>query len=200
MRKLIATIIASLMLLLTASNVSSDVECERDGKLTIHHTISGSDWRILEDCIDGMESRTLRILLDSNGGSADATRIMGTYLQEWKSKGSDYKIITEIPRWAASGAAIVFLFGDERIMHKNAKVFFHEVMFRDPKGNDVTMYMKDVDNYKFYADNMNQWQRDLLKTHTGMSDEELVEWMNGTDGVTIDAETALAMGIATKII
>lgn len=66
--------------------------------------------------------KKVRLIINSPGGRVDQlellTRIAPTL-------GRD--ITTEIPAFAASAAADIFVLGNERLMHKKASILFHEV-------------------------------------------------------------------------
>lgn len=66
-----------------------------------------------------------RLVLHSPGGSALS---LSLYLNEYKTNKS-ISLDTYIPVSASSAAALMFLTGKERKMHKDAEVMFHEVRF-----------------------------------------------------------------------
>lgn len=65
---------------------------------------------------------TTRIILNSPGGQVNQL----DFLKEIRDT-SHRKFQTELPKFAASAAADIFLVGDTRLMGKNAEILFHEV-------------------------------------------------------------------------
>ena len=65
---------------------------------------------------------TTRIIINSPGGSVNQLDFLKAVRDT-----SHRKIQTELPKFAASAAADIFLIGDTRLMAKHAEILFHEV-------------------------------------------------------------------------
>lgn len=81
--------------------------------------------------------RGYHLVLNSPGGLVLQEQLL---IEMMKSSGR--KITTEVPVFAASAAASLFLHGKERVMHKGAVLVIHEV--RVPLSQDLVMTYSDA--------------------------------------------------------
>jgi ATP-dependent protease ClpP protease subunit len=143
----------------------------------------------------------IRIIINSSGGMSDVAKVIVDETDKYKRKG--YKIITEIYSHAGSAAAIIFLMGDERIMHSTAYIYFHDSGFADPTRNykDVTDKVCAEDPFmcKTLAVD-NHYMHSIFAKVTGCSVKEAKKLFNGREGRYFTAKEAMEHGIANKLL
>lgn len=130
-------------------------------------------------------NKPLIVNIDSNGG--DAAPVVGLAGQ------LPGEVVTVVRKFAGSAAAVLFCLGTKRVMHPDAKLFFHALY------GSVDGTPEDVRNYVEMMDEVNAKVREIL-TATGAPEEFVDSALATADGVTVTAQEALDLQIATEIL
>lgn len=131
----------------------------------------------------------LRVRINCYGGSVFAGRAMGAMLDTAKQAGT--KVVTVIEGVAASMAAALFQYGDERVMWDGTLMMNHKPL-AGQRGN--------ADDHRKVADILDKAEESLLKVymrHFTGTEEELRTLLRAEDWLT--AEEALACGLCSAI-
>ena len=157
----------------------------------LKHNVQGE---ITADTAEGLKvaaetaasvGKPLIVDIDSNGG--DAAPIVGLAGQ------LPGDIVTRVTKFAGSAAAVLFCLGNKRVMHPEAKLFFHALY------GAVDGTPSDVRNYVEMMDEVNAKIREILLA-TGASEEFVDSALSTAEGVEVTAQEALDLQIATEIL
>jgi ATP-dependent protease ClpP protease subunit len=201
MKKLIASILGVLILMGVAATPlhSTQIISEQPAIILIDDFYTSSYADLYKATLHLRKGDTLKIISQGPGGNAFVCVSMFNLLHELKDRGVN--IVTEIAGLAASANAIVWLIGDERIMHEHDIVMFHKVVMRGQYNAILTRENMNEAQRLIY-DTLNNWIRQALLDI--VHDTELVNKMLGGNDATaeywINGEQAYKLGIATKLI
>lgn len=157
--------------------------------------------RLMQDTQDLGEGDTLHIISQGPGGNAFVVLAMMNYLEDLKAKG--VCIITEVGGMAASANALIWVMGDERVVHDGDLIMFHEAVVMGPYGAITSEENYTKAQHKI-MDNLNGYMRAQLMEI--LNDKEVVDELMDP---TIDedknmnwftAKELFNMGVATKFI
>lgn len=210
MKKLLMTAMAALTILL----MGCDFEVP-----SISLTV-GDDWRpgdiVMTDgtiLISDFDTTTIRnfleatkevknyhIVLNTGGGQAFNCVTMINRIQYLQSQGAH--ITTEIIGYGMSAGTVVFLLGDERIVHTGAVLMLH--------GAGVTAYGERYGCKSDFPDTAPDGMKEvlcmvdanfkeLLLEKTDLTDEEVDKWLYGQDFNYMTAQEAFDLNLATTI-
>jgi len=199
MRKFLA-VIAALMfgiLVWTTAACGKVVQTSHE-ELVVFEDITYQDGVVFRYLTEEM-NRDVRIIITSGGGSVYGVQLMMDQIDRLKARG--LKVTTEVYGVAYSAAAILFLMGDERIVHSDAEIMFHEGGIYDNRGNDITESVIAQDPKVGYRLNQsNAIMYDLLRRVTGLQVNKLKELCNGRQGWWLFAKDALVVNVATRLV
>lgn len=196
MKKLLACLMGALMILTVAASPigSTQIISEKPCKILIDDFYTTSLVDLMKATQNLGEGDTLYLYSQGPGGNAFVCLSMMNYLEELKAKG--VYIIAEVMGLAASGNALVWLMGDERIVHEHDLVMLHGVQMRNPYGDAIKPGDMDDVQLKIYHTLNNKFRQLLLDM---LRDTETVnEIMSGDNWY--DGQEALDLGIATKLV
>lgn len=199
MRKLLAVVAALLFgILVWTTAACGKVVQTSAGELVVYDDITYQDgvvFRIITNEIN----RDVKIIITSGGGSVYGLQLMLDQIDSLKARG--IKVTTEVYGVAYSAAAILFLMGDERIVHSDAELMFHEGGIYDNQGNDITESVVSQNprvGFRLYQTNKIMY--DLLNRVTGISINKLKELCKKRQGWWMFAKEAVIAGVATKMV
>ena len=137
MKKLLISLLAIFISLIVVDTSSSKTVWTAKDTVVVYNEIVYEDALIMMNGISQLSGIThLRIVITSGGGSLYGCQLMLEAINRLKASG--VKVTTEVVGVAYSAAAILFLSGDERIMHVDSELMFHEGGIYDKDGNDIT--------------------------------------------------------------
>ena len=90
--------------------------------LVVYDTVLPGDEVEIRALFDGQE-KEYHIIINSKGGHAFTGLSIVNHIKDLKESGA--KVTTEVSGTAMSAAAIIWLMGDVRIVHKNDIIMFH---------------------------------------------------------------------------
>jgi hypothetical protein len=146
----IAILVAIFLLVLIESTRAATIHSDGRSTITIDGTLYDGDsarltrelgkvnlgWRV--------KGEFLNIIIDSDGGSSDVAQTMMYILANW-SFLNNIKIRTYVYAKAISGAGMLFLMGDVRVVGNLAVIMFHKIWFEGVGGIELSLqYMIDA--------------------------------------------------------
>jgi ATP-dependent protease ClpP protease subunit len=210
MKKLLSLALAGLM---TLTLIGCKIEIDANDVTPQ----DGGNWEVLQEdgtiWIEGFDENALKsfmhrtsevkdyhIVIQSGGGSCFNTVAMINRIQELQAQGA--YITTETYGIAFSAGSYLFLTGDERIIHSGAGLMFH--------GCGLTSYGTRVDQRKLMNEGDKPDQMDMydllsdvdenfvnLLRRAGLEDNEIRDWMFGSDNNFMNWRDAVELNIAT---
>lgn len=210
MKKLLCAAIAGLLLLFTAvpagnCDVTPIGTSEINGRTTkivmIHKGIENDliDFYLATNQEGNVD---YKFIIDSPGGLVDDVFPMMEQIKELKAYGS--RITTECVNMCASGGALIFVLGDERIASKRSIFMFHEIVVYSREGVKIPR-SEWSDEMKESVDKDDGLMRQMLLDE--LHDAEVVNKLMNPKGNTggesnanwFDAQEMFEMGIVTKL-
>jgi ATP-dependent protease ClpP protease subunit len=167
--------------------------------ILVYGSIEAADGLELSEKLDAAKSdANIIIAINSPGGRVTALKNM---IDSIEKNDDRMNIITDVRRYAGSAAAILFLFGEDRRMHSAANLFFHTVSYWDEANGKRIPESEWSPRMKEHANRLNTWLANIICEMTPQEDtiQEVLTWMNGYEGVTVNAKTAMEMGLITEI-
>lgn len=166
---------------------------ESKTKLDIHGVISGSFFGIgLRDIkralYDVKSADELEIHLHSNGGDVFESIAILNYLKNERTE----TITTYVDGIAASGASVIFMAGDKRIMPKNTQLMIHQP-WTYAQGN-----ASDMEQLARQLRQVESSLEECYMDHFVGSNQELKDLLD--DETHLTAQQSLDLGFATEIV
>ena len=210
-RLLICLMVLSLMLLSGGTRVACEtvpLEPHPDKIEVSHHlyvtSFYDSDFRDLVRWTEGLKSGDeLKITIMSGGGPVVPLIAMVNYLEALKARG--VHLTTEVAGMSMSAAAILWMMGDERIVHPHDYMMFHGAVVLDVYGRPQSREQMGAVN-AWVLDWADHMMRQLLLDT--LHDTELVNELMAKEGnLGPDSHNMhfyigsdiYKMGIATKL-
>lgn len=197
MKKIIGLLVGLTLLFGVATSTSAVLTALGPNTLQFSDSLTLKDAHDFKAATLTLMVKELNINVMSPGGSAFATISIKNTIQQLQ-KDRRVKIITVTDGMAFSGAAIIWLLGDERIMHADDLLMFHGVQMweKDKNGNLVKKPLKDyTKSDKLVKAHLDGIMRSLLVQYLGKSATDVL-----LEDTYYTAQQALALGLATKII
>ena len=141
------------------------------------------------------KDRKITIEISSGGGSCVSGFFICGKIEKFQ-KDYGYTIITRINEIGASMAFLMFIMGDIREMYKYSEVMFHQPLsayFDFEKMQDTEDRLKNI------TVSWNRFKK-ICSERTKMTDEQMELCKREKKDWWMDAEEALALNVATKII
>ncbi len=139
-----------------------------------------------------MKKKTIILNINSGGGEVFASTAIIAIIEELKAKG--IKIITRSRGLTASGAFIIFISGTERVASKHSIFMIHGPRVIDPKTSKIKT---EFDEDDMAAITIRLVMGKVLKDYTGLTEEQIKEFLNGEEYFT--APEAKLLGIVDKV-
>lgn len=195
MKKLLACLTGALLLFsVAATPVSSTIVIsEKPCKILIDDFYTTSLTDLMKATQDLKAGDTLHLYSQGPGGNAFVCVSIMDYILELKERG--VHIVTEVMGLAASANALVWLLGDERIVHESDMVMLHGVQMRNAYGNAIEYKDMKPAQKKIYLTLNHKFRQLLLDI---IRDTEKVNEIF-EDDKWYDGNEALDLGIATKL-
>lgn len=122
------------LLLAGVGPAKADTRLTKDEKsIIIDRSISTWEFSQFIDCVRTLihnrpDRKTIDIILDTDGGDAQATISIMNYIRFMKSRG--YRFRGTVFSHALSGGSYIFVMCDERIMYPGAQLMFHSLQIQ----------------------------------------------------------------------
>ena len=191
MKHLLAILIVILLLVGFATPAGCLIGYVNRQTIVLYDQVSDGDEVEIRTLFDGQE-KSYHITINSPGGAAFVGMSIVNHIRDLKESGAH--ITTEVSSLAMSAAAIVWLMGDVRIVHKYDILMFHGARMIGSDGNEVPETMLE-DNDKFVINNINESMREELAKYVG--NKKAKEAIDGEWFLT--GKQAFEMGLATTL-
>jgi len=146
----------------------------------------------IKKAIDNKSIDHITIYINSNGGN---TTVLFPLYDLIKSTSKIIKTI--VIGKAYSAGAMLLLAGSygHRFALKNSEILLHEVAAELPysKNSQISEFSKNIDS-------INKTLKQMVKSHSKMSDKEIEMYFNSNKDVFITSQQALKYGIIDKIL
>jgi ATP-dependent Clp protease protease subunit len=139
---------------------------------------------------EGAEEVT--ILFASAGGSIDDGIALFTFL-----RSLPFKLTFHAVGLVGSMAVPLFLATPHRVASSNARFLFHEFHWTDPQAQRVTQ--STIVERTLILDSAVNWTKDVLKSTTSFTDEQMKDMNMFQDPILLDAQQALEHGIVQSV-
>jgi ATP-dependent protease ClpP protease subunit len=195
MKKLVGLFVGLALFFGVATSTGAVVKVFNPTTIQIADVITLQDAYTLKVVTQHAKVKALTINIMSPGGNAFAMISIKNTIMRLKAKG--IKIITVTDGLAFSAGAIIWLLGDERIMHADDLIMFHGVQtYIEKDGKRILKPEKDYDKGdKLVKDHLDGLMLKLLTKYLGKDARSILK-----SDTYYTAQQALALGLATKII
>jgi ATP-dependent protease ClpP protease subunit len=163
----------------------------------IDNVISQGLAKSLYEKIEGADK--VRVILDSPGGHAFEMISVVNVLQDFQRKGGH--VTTEIYGFGMSAAAVMFLVGDDRIMHSGSVLMLHEARYGGYGKSYRVREFREMEKWHL-VDSLtliNDVMAELLREKTELTERQIKYWLEFEDANYMSAKEALDWGMATEL-
>jgi ATP-dependent protease ClpP protease subunit len=199
MKKWLAGVMA-LLLLMLATPEYAKADLHRVGKteFMIVNRVNALDHVQFYAETSDYKPKRMTIYIDTPGGLADVLVHIVNRMRELKAQGVRITTVLQVEGFSAGG--LIFLEGDERIMHMTGTLMIHEIVVVNGKGEDITeTYCKEHPQVGKSVDRLNRWMYSTLSKLLNKPKKEVEAMINGRRGLYLSAPEALVLGLATRI-
>jgi ATP-dependent protease ClpP protease subunit len=201
MKKLVATTLAVLMMLVVGCRIEVDTTTRynpmvmESGKLMVS---GGFSEEMLSDFLRATdEVKDYHILINSKGGAAFAALGMINRIEDLQSKGAH--ITTESYGYSFSAGTYLFLAGDTRIAHTGSAFMFHAAGV-NTYGGRSTLKSEGLDPSTYDMLNIcDDVFIQMMMERTTMSLDDANYWLYFEDFNFMTSEMAFELNVATEI-
>jgi ATP-dependent protease ClpP protease subunit len=158
--------------------------------LMVYGDVQEGDEVEIRTLFDGQEDE-YQIIINTPGGSAFTCMSIAQHIKSLQDAGA--KVTTEVAGMASSAGAIIWIMGDERIVHKHDMIMFHSVQFYDLVTGETIPEHELSEGDILIKDTLNSFMVERLTKVIGKKKaESMLEGENWLTG-----QQAFDMGLAT---
>jgi ATP-dependent protease ClpP protease subunit len=192
MKWLAAALVSILILIPSKSN--GDVTLVDDDTIMVHSAMTLNDSATFHLYIDDSQKH-YKIIINSHGGSAFGVVSMLNHMAYMREQYG-IKFTTKVSGMAFSAGAVLWLAGDQRVVHAEDILMFHGIQMIDPKTRKVIPLSELDAGSKLTIRVLDSKLERMLSKYIGKKKAQ--EWLKSEKYIT--GQEAYELGLANQLI